>query len=312
MRFSIIIPLHNSDTFDRRSMVKELLNSIPDRTDLEVIIVDDHSPRPIVLDDPFHRTRLRVVQNRSEWRYAGTARNRGIEVSTGDALIFADSDDLFVRDALGRMLDHLSGRGDPWDLAIFPISSFDHERPGSISIRHSLHARILERYRETRDRNELVRFHVPYGRVVKKDLIERHHIRYDDTRVGNDIMFGVLVGIHAEGVIIVDETAYRVRTHSSSLIGDLSPGADMIRLRIYARVNLALRKSGLQRRFTNKDYLARRWNRDRVGTIRLFLRSLTIPGTSVFRRNRLLIALRPHGGQDVPDTEFQTPNVRTQ
>ena len=96
--YSIIIPHHNSP-----SLLQRLLNSIPERDDLEVIVVDDNSDKDKKAYS--QRTDVKIVYiDEKQTRGAGKARNEGIAVSEGKWLLFADADD-FYADGFIEVLD---------------------------------------------------------------------------------------------------------------------------------------------------------------------------------------------------------------
>ena len=92
MNYSIIIPHKNTPELLRRC-----IKSIPQRDDLEIIIVDDNSSKEIVDFDNFpglNRKNTTVIFNK-EGKGAGNARNIAIPKTNGKYVIFADSDDFF-------------------------------------------------------------------------------------------------------------------------------------------------------------------------------------------------------------------------
>lgn len=98
MLFSVIIP-----TFNRRTLVCEAIESVLRQThaDFELIVVDDGSTdgtSESVGEIASRDARLRLITKNNEGR--SIARNCGIEGSSGDWLIFLDSDDLLRDDAL--------------------------------------------------------------------------------------------------------------------------------------------------------------------------------------------------------------------
>ena len=105
--YSIIIPHKNIP-----KLLQRCLDSIPQRDDVQVIIVDDNSDPSIVDFEKFpglKRKNTIVVFDKSS-KGAGHARNIGIERSNSKWLIFADADDFFnycIRECLhNRQLDH--------------------------------------------------------------------------------------------------------------------------------------------------------------------------------------------------------------
>ncbi|MEM8791877.1 MAG: glycosyltransferase [Pseudomonadota bacterium] len=101
---SIIIPFHNVEDF-----IEECLESVrtQDYPSLQVILVDDASPdgsRAIAKAFCERDARFTLLSHERNLGI-GPARNTGIEVATGDYLLFLDSDDRFSSDdAVSRLV----------------------------------------------------------------------------------------------------------------------------------------------------------------------------------------------------------------
>ena len=89
---SVIIPTH-----DRPESVGRAVRSVLDQTHeaLQVVVVDDASPEPLVLSaDLAGDPRVRVYRL-DEQSGPGQARNEGVRASTGSLLAFLDDDDVW-------------------------------------------------------------------------------------------------------------------------------------------------------------------------------------------------------------------------
>lgn len=100
-RVSVVVP-----TYSHRDFVLASLDSVFAQThpDVEVIVVNDGSP-----DDT--AARLRPLVDAGRIRYLeqgnqgqGAARNRGLEIATGEFVAFLDDDDLWPPDTLSRLV----------------------------------------------------------------------------------------------------------------------------------------------------------------------------------------------------------------
>ena len=101
---SVIIPVFNRPQSAIRATRSALSQRLDSGDSLEVMLVDDGSEPPLQLDLAGHgldHTRLfRLAANGGP----AAARNRGIEVSTGEYVAFLDSDDVWEPEKLARQL----------------------------------------------------------------------------------------------------------------------------------------------------------------------------------------------------------------
>ncbi|MDD4734002.1 MAG: glycosyltransferase family A protein [Bacilli bacterium] len=97
MTFSIIIPNYNCGKY-----IKECIDSIFNQTfkDYEVIVIDDGSTDNSI--EVIKNYNVKILHTKR--KYAGGARNKGIEEATGEYIIFLDSDDwLYDNQVLERL-----------------------------------------------------------------------------------------------------------------------------------------------------------------------------------------------------------------
>jgi len=111
VKVSVIIPTHN-----RHDKLAETLALLREQrveaNDYEIIVVDDGSTPPVVLDQGGPGPRIRL--ERTEGLERSAARNRGAAIATGELLIFVDDDMSVDSDFIGA---HLSAHSD-WPNAL--------------------------------------------------------------------------------------------------------------------------------------------------------------------------------------------------
>ncbi len=98
MKISVILPVYNVEKFLEKSVM-----SVMEQTyaDLEIILVDDGATDSCPeLCDKFAERDSRIVVIHKENGGLSDARNAGIEVASGEALYFMDSDDYIEKDTL--------------------------------------------------------------------------------------------------------------------------------------------------------------------------------------------------------------------
>lgn len=106
MKLSIIIPVYNQE-----ELVIKCLDSIPLRDDIEILLIDDGSTDNTyknILNYKNNSTKnIRLFKNNKNMS-VGYSRNRGIENSTGEYIMFVDSDD-YLYPVLNEFILELTG-----------------------------------------------------------------------------------------------------------------------------------------------------------------------------------------------------------
>ncbi|MFJ9519106.1 glycosyltransferase family 2 protein [Kitasatospora sp. NPDC101801] len=116
-RFSVIVPVYQVEEYLTECLDSVLGQSCPD---FELIAVDDRSPDGCgaLLDRAAARDeRIRVLHLAANVGL-GRARNAGLEVATGDYVIFLDSDDTLTPGLLQAVAERLKATADP-DLLVY-------------------------------------------------------------------------------------------------------------------------------------------------------------------------------------------------
>ena len=150
-KFSVIIP-----TYRRPRLVGEAVHSVLAQTvdDFEVVVVDDASPKPLVLPS---NPRVQLMVHRIKGFQA--PRNTGLDAASGDFVCLLDDDDLFTPNRLEiaeQGLEHspvavcskrfvLPGRSDVQRSASADVRNFMTSRwlhVGQIAIRRDLTPRF--------------------------------------------------------------------------------------------------------------------------------------------------------------------------
>lgn len=239
--FSLIIPYHNTEANDRTALIHDLLKTIPDRADLEIILVNDNSLTAYQPIRVFDNCRFSHINNKSGRRFAGTARNTGLEIAQGKYVFFADSDDLFNTDALERSLDAVLN-SDGEDLIIARCTSFKDDKTDGD--RHKYMETILREFKETGNSGALIRLHSPVSKFVRRDFIRENGITFGDTRVANDVLFNVRLISTKPRVKIIDETVYHIRQGNVSLTNDPGVGAARTRIKVARQAQRILKDAG--------------------------------------------------------------------
>ena len=100
-KVSVIIPVHNSSKY-----IQECINSVINQTykNLEIIVIDDKSTdNSVEIIKSIRDKRIKSIELKENVG-AALARNKGIELSTGDYICFLDSDDYWYHKKIEKQL----------------------------------------------------------------------------------------------------------------------------------------------------------------------------------------------------------------
>lgn len=216
--YSIIIPHYSIP-----HLLERLISTIPERSDLQVIVVDDCSPDEIQdrLKEIKHRYPKVEFYSTDTNGGGGKARNVGLRHAHGNYIIFADADDYFNL-CFSKALDKYKDTN--FDLIYFASNSVDTEtyqnsnRDGAIT---PLINRLLKNGGVNFEGIKY-KFTAPWCRFISRSLIESHNIRFAEVPVYNDMFFCLRVehtskNIHIDPLAIycVTERKFSVSSVSS-------------------------------------------------------------------------------------------------
>jgi len=221
--YSIIIPHKNIPL-----LLQRCIDSIPCRPDIQVIIIDDNSDSSIVNFDNFpgQGNPLIEIVFSKEGKGAGNARNIGLELSKGKWLVFADADDFFnlpFCEALDKYAnDEIN------DIVYFKASSviseslLQYDRDSHLNY-HIEKASFTNNY-------DYLRYQVypPFCKFIKRELVVKNNIRFQESFVANDVYFSMMTGYFAKNVSLSYLSIYCVTHREGSL--EITASADRYRM----------------------------------------------------------------------------------
>jgi len=214
---SIVIPHYNSP-----ELLGRLLESVPDRDDYQIVVVDDNSTKDLEIlekcKEQYSSEKCLFLRNTTGKNSAGTCRNIGLEHAKGKWLLFADADDVFLPQT-EKILDKYMDS--EYDIVFFTPTSFNYET-GEKANRHIQIAKMIDKYLESKSREFELRlryFQVcPWSKLIRKSVVDEYQIKYDATMVSNDVMFSTKCGHFAEKILATKEEIYCATKTSGSLV----------------------------------------------------------------------------------------------
>ncbi len=210
--YSIVIPHYDSVNYLTR-----MLTTIPEREDIQIIVVDDLSPSNSVkrLQELRH-TNLEIYFQ-TENKGAGAARNVGITHAKGKWLLVVDPDDTFSNNAFSVLDKELT---DSIDYLCYRINHIDgislQPIPKEIVSDHSVRVYIEQPSEKTK---RLFKFKntVCWNKVVSLEFIRKNHISFEECRVNNDVLYTFYIAMYTKRFKVISDKLYNFHDNATSL-----------------------------------------------------------------------------------------------
>lgn len=201
-----MIPHHNTP-----DLLQRLVGSIPQREDIEIIVVDDNSD--VDKKANISRPDVNIIFiGKEHTRGAGKARNVGMDAAVGKWLLFADSDDFYASNFIDILDEY---KDEDIDVLFYNISSADPETDWRARNRQLL----LNQYDGTEDTaNNLLFFtYAPWARMFNTAFVKRYGIRYEEIARTNDVFFSLQVSYFLRKFKVEKRPVYVVSYYGGSL-----------------------------------------------------------------------------------------------
>lgn len=200
IKYSFIIPHYNTPV-----LLERCVNSIPQREDIQIIVVDDNSDtgkKPENMRADVEVVLLDVAHSKG----AGHARNVGIERAQGKWLLFADADDFYREGFLNYLDEHSES---PSDVIYFSTDSVNTKTLEPLA-RTQPWQSLIKEYDGSVERTDAIKYklHAPWNKMIRAEFISKYRIRFEEVLQGNDAMFSYLVGYFATDIEVIPSDLY--------------------------------------------------------------------------------------------------------
>lgn len=205
MKFSVIIPIYNTDSRLHRC-IESIMNQTFD--DFECLLVDDGSEK-VTADilDSYAEQDSRFIVFHKKNGGVSSARNYGIEHAKGDWLVFVDSDDYIVSQHLEKLM---SATSDDVDIV---MTGFEDVRPGG-SWFHKYESKIYigkDGLRELFFNTDFLQHQIPWDRAYRNKFTKtpKYSLRYDiHLSLGEDRLFCYEYLKDCKGIVTISDITY--------------------------------------------------------------------------------------------------------
>lgn len=224
VKVSVIVPVYNCQDYLPQCMDSILRQSL---REIEVICVDDGSKddSPAILDY-YAKRDDRVTVLHQENRYAGVARNNGLQQAHGKYVVFWDGDDFFREDALQKLYDQ--AEADKAEICVCGANRYDEESNKELLTSVYLKMQYIPEKRpfSHTDMPEYIfnfATNVPWNKLFLRSFIEEHGLRFQDIKQANDTCFVMQALYLAKWITVTDcKPIYYRYNNAASLTGKAS------------------------------------------------------------------------------------------
>ena len=225
MTFTINIPAYNAEDYLQRC-----LDSIfsQEFTDYEVIVIDDGSTDDTAtLLNTFanSHSNLQVLTQNNQGM--ATARNRGLDAAQGDYILFVDSDDELMPQALSILAPQLTGE----DIVGFGTRIYNEQTGTNIdfqlSTNDSKQYSGWDYFNLYRLKSTPVHFVCIWQRVYRRAFLAENNMHFvDGLRRAEDDLFTTMVMLHAQSVKTISDLLYIYHVRKGSITRTSDPKLD--------------------------------------------------------------------------------------
>ena len=182
IKFSIIVPVYKTEQY-----LSQCINSIINQTycEFELILVDDGSPDscPVICNQYAARdSRIRVIHKKNQG--LSSARNAGLDVATGEYILFIDSDDyLLDENSLLIVAEKLKVKNA--DVLIIGLCKYYQKSGSFVDV---LNPTLISK---CQDMEALMKNNIfvasACDKVIRRSLIEKNSLRFVEGQLSEDI-----------------------------------------------------------------------------------------------------------------------------
>lgn len=203
-KYSVIIPVYNGEKTISRCLDSLLKQEM---TGYEIIVVNDGSTdKTSEICQSYEKKYKQIKYLEKENGGVSTARNLGLEYACGNYILFVDSDDFVTEDYFVTIVKYTQNA---CDFLMFSKLVYD----GETYKKQLLRPHTLLAQKETFEllvtalKNQLL--NSPTNKIYRRDIIEKHNIRFDPTLViGEDKVFVIQYILNISNIRIIEEPIY--------------------------------------------------------------------------------------------------------
>lgn len=194
---SIIIPVYNAEKF-----IENTILNLNNQTyeNIEVIAINDGSKdnTKVVLDNLMKRDDLHIKFRVIHQENMGIChtRNNGMRLAEGKYIAFVDHDDSMMPNAIELLVARAEAENADMVMGGFELIDKD--------------GKVLEhRPLDPTDSWSLFSINAPWGRIFKREIIEKHDVKFFITKISEDFYFNYLYMSYCDKIEVIPQVVYQ-------------------------------------------------------------------------------------------------------
>lgn len=216
---SIVIPIFNAEEY-----IEKTLNSVANQSEtleIEVLLINDGSTDNSIqhIENYIDRNKKKNIHyklyNDGENLGQGARRNFGIEIAQGETILFLDSDDLLVENAIDVAYKQYKAN-DENDFVIFEWAYYYPEKNQTIYVNKEKYNQELALYKTTCELLLACSTYFTVNKLYKREFLIEHDIKFGEGYIYEDFEFYIKVALRAWRAPVIPNIFYKVRVHEKS------------------------------------------------------------------------------------------------
>ena len=294
VKISVIVPVYNAENY-----IEKCVNSILNQSfkDFEVLlIIDGSTDDSLKILKKFAKLDDRVVVINQKNMGVAFSRNKGIEKSQGEYIVFVDNDDYIDKDYLEQFYSETMSKPD--------LVIGGYRRVSDNKVLYDFKIKNTDWGKYT--------FITPWGRIIKRDFLIKNKIKFLSYPIGEDIYFNLQIYSISAKIKLIPYIGYNWYYNDSSVsntvhrgfnssiditffLDKIFPFTQLNRYNNYFCYKFEVWYLLYSGRFSNNKVFIKEykkilsWNREKGISMSIFPLSQNLNGESV--KNRLFVLL---------------------
>lgn len=208
IKYSIIMPVYNVENYLQRS-IESIINQ--DYSHWELILINDGSEDSSGdICDQYSAKYKNIKTIHQKNCGSGVARQKGLNLSSGDFICFVDPDDYLSKNSLRNLSESLE-KYDA-DIVAFGYTVIEKDKMGNITNNIENYSQVLylnqNDFRLNFELIEETSARALWNKIYKRTFLEKNEIKFTNQRVGQDALFNYVAFRYVTKVLILDKNYY--------------------------------------------------------------------------------------------------------